>query len=190
MAAIEQTIWVLNQGGLSIDSTISVIDYQMDKVISTIPVYPRPTGIQQDKNGLVWVLCSGKAYWHNGASKGHLVAIDPINYSLQKDIVFPDTINHPEKLVINNTGDVLFYNYSDGVYKIGIESNSLETSPFIEYPGTLYSLGYDPVDNYIYISDPVDYIQKGWVFRFNEKTGLVVDSVPAGIVPREYEFVD
>jgi len=190
MAKIENTIWVLNQGGLSVDSTVSVIDYNTDEVVRTIMVYPRPTGIQQDKNGLVWILCSGKGYWQNGASKGHLIAIDPSDYSMQKDIIFPDTLNHPEKLIINNTGEVLFYNYPGGVYKYEIESDTLETSPFIEYPGIYYSLGYDPVDDYIYVSDPVDYIQKGWVFRYQAANGLVVDSVKVGITPREYEFVD
>ncbi|MEZ5082148.1 MAG: hypothetical protein R2750_01645 [Bacteroidales bacterium] len=190
MIDINSDIWVLNQGGLSVDSTISIIDKSNDQVKETKQVYPVPSGIQQDKNGLVWVLCTGKGFWQGGASEGHLIAIDPVTYAIQKDFIFPDTINHPEKLAINNTGDVLFYNYPGGVYKFEINSSSLENSPFVARPGMFYSLACDPKDNVIYVSDPVDYVQDGWVYRYHAATGSVIDSLKAGIVPREYHFVD
>ena len=190
MADINNEIWVLNQGGLSVDSTISVLDKSSDQVKETIQVYPVPSGIQQDKNGLVWVLCTGKGFWQGGASKGHLIAIDPNDYSIQKDLIFSDTINHPEKLAINKIGDALFYNYPGGVYKFNINASTLENDPFISRSGMFYSLACDPKDNVIYVSDPVDYVQNGWVFRYNAETGIIIDSVKAGIVPREFHFVD
>lgn len=190
MAGINNETWVLNQGGLSVDSTITVIDNSIHQVKETIQVYPVPSGIQLDKNGLMWVLCTGKGYWQGGASKGHLIAIDPVDYTIQKDFIFPDTINHPEKLAINKTGDVLFYNFPGGVYKFEIDGTSLENTPFISRAGLFYSLACDPKDNVIYASDPVDYVQNGWVFRYDAGTGIIIDSLKAGIVPREYHFVD
>jgi len=190
MAVFNELVWVLNQGGLSVDSTVSVIDSNTGQVIKTIQVYPRPTGIQKDKNGKVWILCSGKGYWHNGATKGHLVCINPVDYSVQNDFIFPDTVNHPEKLVINNTGDVLYYNYPGGVYQFDINTSSLETSPLIARSGMFYSLGFDPKESIIYVSDPVDYVQPGWVFRYDALTGITIDSLKAGIVPAEYLFIE
>lgn len=190
MARINDQVWVLNQGGLSVDSTVSIIDIATDQVMETIQVYARPTGIQMDKNGNVWILCSGKGYWQNGATKGHLVCIDPEDYSIQKDIIFPDTVNHPEKLVINNTGDVLYYNYPGGVYQFDINTSSLETSPLIARSGMFYSLGFDLKKSLIYVSDPVDYVQRGWVFRYDALTGIAIDSLKVGIVPTEYLFID
>jgi streptogramin lyase len=131
MIKIDGNIWVLNQGGLSVDSTISIIDPDIDQVIQTLDVYPRPTGIRQDAVGKVWVLCSGKGFWQSGATRGHLVSIDPVGYSIIDDIVFPDTLNHPEELEINNTGNTLFYNYPGGIYRFETNSQSLDQVPFV-----------------------------------------------------------
>lgn len=190
---VAQTIWVLNQGGFDVDSTVSIINTQTDQVIETIQVYPKPTGIQVDQNGLVWILCSGKG-WNGfpGAddSEAHLLCIDPDSYTVIKDIAFPTSSEHPEKLVINREGDQLFYNFTDGIYRFDIHSNELETSPFIARVGMFYGLGLDRKDNIIYGSDPGDFIQKGWVFRYSATSGNVVDSVATGIVPGEFFFTE
>lgn len=190
MMSVNDRVWVLNQGGLGVDSTVSVIDPSTDQVIETIDLYPRPSGICQDKNGLVWIICSGKGYWQNGATQGHLVSINPGNFGVQNDFIFPDTINHPESLVIDNQLQTLYYNYPNGVFKFDINSSSLNESPFIHRQGMFYSLGYDDQDDVLYASDPVDYSQKGWVFRYRASTGEVIDSLKAGVVPVNYVFVD
>jgi YVTN family beta-propeller protein len=190
MQLINDKVWVLNQGGFGVDSTISVIDPSTDQVIETIDLYPRPTGICQDKNGMVWILCSGKGYWQSGSTKGHLVSVDPDIFEVQNDLIFPDTINHPESLVIDNQMQTLFYNYSDGIYKFDITSTTLNESAFIQRQGKFYSLGYDKTDDVLYASDPVDYNQNGWVFRYRATTGVIIDSIKAGVVPVNYVFTD
>ena len=183
-------IWVLNQGGFGVDSTISVIDPSTDQVIQTIDLYPRPTGICQDKNGLVWVMCSGKGYWQNGVTKGHLVSVDPDIFEVQNDFIFPDTINHPESLVIDNQLQTLFYNYANGICNFDINASTLNESAFIHRQGKFYSLGYDEIDDVLYASDPVDFNQNGWVFRYSAESGETIDSIKAGIAPVNYSFVD
>lgn len=184
-----EQVWVLNQGGLSVDSTISVIDVNTDQIIQTIPIAPQPTGIQKDKNGNIWVLCTGRNSWHTGAeSTGHLICIDPNDYSTIKDLEFAGADQHPQKLAINASQDVLFYNHSGGIYKFEILSDSLETVPFVEYSAPLYGLGLDPSDDVIYSSDALDYTQSGWVYRYNASTGAMIDSLQAGIVPGEFYF--
>ena len=183
-------VWVLNQGGLGVDSTISVVNVSTDEVAQTIQVYSRPTGIQKDKNGNIWVMCSGKGYWQGNQTKGHLVCIDPLDYSFINDIEFPDTTNHPEKLVINSGGDVLYYNYPGGIYKFEISSSGLDTEAFISHSSMFYGLGLDTVDNVIYASDALDYAQDGLVFRYNAATGIIIDSLYAGIIPGEFYFTE
>lgn len=190
MLTVNDKVWVLNQGGLGVDSTVTVIDPSTDQVIETIDLYPRPSGICQDNNGSVWIICSGKGYWQNGATQGHLVSIDPDNFVLQSDFIFPDTINHPESLVIDNQLQTLYYNYPNGIYKFDINNSSLNLSPFIHRQGMFYSLGYDVQDDVLYASDPVDYSQKGWVFRYRASTGEAIDSLKSGVVPVNYVFVD
>ena len=184
-------VFVANQGGFSIDSTITVIDALTNKFLSTLPVFSKPTGMVTDKNGKLWVLCSGKGFngWPQpGDSEGHLLRINPADLSIEKNITFPDNSNHPDKLAINESGDVLYYIYKEGVYSFQIESETLRTSALISRSGYCYALDYDITAKCIYLSDPLDYVQNGWVFRYNPLTGKVIDSLKAGIIPTFFTF--
>ena len=188
-----EELWVLNQGGFSVDSTISVINMANNQVKNTIQVYAKPTGIQQDKNNNIWVLCSGKG-WNGfpdpGDSEGHLICIDSVSKTILKDFPFPSASEHPEKLVINSDKDVLYYNFINGIYKFGIGDTALQTEPFIPRPCMFYGLGFDFVAGIIYASDPLDYVQNGIVYRYDANTGIAIDSIEAGIVPGEFYFTE
>jgi hypothetical protein len=191
MLKIGSSIWVLNQGGFSTDSTITIISTETDQVLHTLDVYPKPTGIQVDQYNHVWVLCSGMG-WNGfpspGDSEGHLVCIDPGDYSVIKDLAFPSTEAHPEKLVIDESGSYLFYNHLDGIYKFDVHSPELEEEPFIPRPAMFYGLGLDREEDILYASDPLDYVQQGRVYRYNAITGMLIDSLQAGIIPGEFYF--
>jgi len=190
MMQINDQIWVLNQGGFSVDSSITVIDIASKTIVDTIQVYPQPSGIQEDRNGKVWVMCTGRNAWHiGGNSEGHLICINPADYSIIEDIEFPSIENHPEELVINQTKDVLYYRYPGGIYKFEIETVEPENSAFISRSSSFYTLAYDKDHSLILGTDPLDYIQNGWVFRYRSDDGSVVDSIEAGIAPGEIFFV-
>ncbi len=183
-------IWVLSQGGFSVDSSLTVIDIASKSIVQTIQVYPQPSGIQQDKNGNIWVMCSGRNAWHPGGnSEGHLLCIHPNDYTILKDITFPSAENHPEELAINMTKEILYYRYPGGICKIGIDATEPETDPFIARANGFYTLAYDEMDNTLYGTDPLDYVQNGWVFRYNAEIGAVIDSIETGIIPGEIYFV-
>lgn len=190
-SSINEQLWVLNQGGFSVDSTISIINVQNHELITTLDVYAKPTGILKDKNDHVWVLCSGNGW--NGFpglddTEGHLLCIDSESHTILKDFAFPSTSVHPEKLVINSMGNELFYNSIDGIYKFGIDDTTLQTEPFIARPYMFYGLGFDNLANFIYASDPLDYAQDGLVYRYDAINGSVIDSIQAGIIPGEFYF--
>ena len=150
-------IWVLSQGGFPVDSTITVIDISTKTIVDTIHVYPQPSGIQQDKNGNIWVMCAGRNAWHPGGnSEGHLLCIHPNNYTILKDITFPSIENHPEELTINVTKEILYYRYPGGICKIGIDATEPETDPFIARANGFYTLAYDEMDNTLY--EPIYWI--------------------------------
>jgi hypothetical protein len=191
MKRIGNQIWVLNKGGLAVDSTISIINTGNDQLVTTLEVYPKPTGIEVDENGMVWVLCSGKGW--NGFpdptdSEAHLLCIDPSDFSFVMDLPFPGTTEHPEDLAINKEGNLLFYTLPDGIYRFDIHGVELEESPFIERSPMFYGLGCDPVSNVLYASDPVDYVQQGWIYRYDVFSGSLQDSIRAGIIPGEFYF--
>ncbi len=191
MMPVGNTIWVLNQGGFSVDSTITVISTETDQVVKTLEVYPRPTGIQVDQYGHVWVLCSGKG-WNGfpsgGDSEGHLICFDPAGYSVIRDLAFPGSDTHPEKLVIDLSGTYLYYNHVDGIYRFDIHAPELDDAPFISRSSMFYGLGLDREAGLLYASDPLDYVQQGRVYRYNAATGALLDSLHAGIIPGEFCF--
>ncbi|MFC2100680.1 YncE family protein [Bacteroidota bacterium] len=191
MIKVNDKVFVLNIGGWSIDSTITVIDCNTDSVITTIQVAPKPDGVVEDKNGWLWVICSGHG-WNGfpapGDSEGHLMAINTDDYTIVTDIPFPNIDKHPEKLAINNTKDILYYNHPDGIFNFNISAGSLNALPLIQYTNAFYNIDFDVITGNIYASDPINYNQKGWIFRFNGSTGEKVDSFQAGIIPGNFCF--
>ena len=191
MLKVNEKVWVLNRGGYSTDSVISVIDISTATVEKTLEVYPKPAGIVADKNEKVWIICSGYG-WNGvpspGDSKGHLLCIDPFSYEIITDIEFSDIGKHPEQLIINDEKDILYYNYPDGVYKFNITSTSVENEPLISHTTMFYGLAYSDAGNVIYCTDPVDYAQNGWVYKYSAETGAVLDSAKAGVIPGNMIF--
>jgi DNA-binding beta-propeller fold protein YncE len=183
-------VYVINGGGWGIDSTITVIDYHNDLATQTIQVGKRPTGIVKDADGRIWVMCSGKGFngWpHDGDSEGHIMKINPVSHKIEKDIIFPGTANHPEKLAINKDGTILYFLYSQGIYQMNISSSTFNYTMLVE-SGDFYNLGCDPVSGLIYASDPGDFQSDGYVYRFNPTDGAMIDSLKVGIGPGEFCF--
>jgi len=191
MLRVGESVWVLNQGGLSIDSSITVIDINTDNVINSLIVGDKPGGIVQDKNGLVWVMCSGKG-WNGfpGAddTKGILVCIDPQDYSIIKTLEFPGTTDHPEKLVIDKAGEKMFFNYPGGLYSQDVSAQTLELNLVVSSPTMFYALGFDPVSGMVFTSNPLDFVQNGLVYRIDPDLNEKVDSFSAGIIPGGFFF--
>jgi YVTN family beta-propeller protein len=186
----DNKVFVINGGGWGIDSTVTVIDVATDAVIKTIVVGKRPTGIQADGNK-VWVMCSGKGF--NGFpgtddTEGHLIGINPATLVVEMDLPFPNTTEHPENLLINNSKTKMYYLYRSGIYQFDLNQTSLSSQALIQLNKYFPGMGLDPATGYIYAADPVDYVQNGWVFRYNPNTAAVVDSFKVGIIPTEFYF--
>lgn len=182
-------IYVLNGGGFGTGNTISIIDSSEDSIVKTIVVADRPSGIAADKNGLLWILCSGKGW--NGFpaaddTRGALIAIDPVDYSIKHRIDFPETSLHPDRLVSNKTGDKLYFLYNNGVYCYNISINS-STFTKVREVGNPYGLGFDHTSELLYVSDPLYFSSKGWIYRIREN-GILLDSLQAEIAPSGFVF--
>jgi hypothetical protein len=175
----------------SYDSTLTIMDTKADTIIKKIQIFNVPSGICIDKNNKIWILCSGRG-WNgfpqNTDSKGHLLRLNPITFTIEKDLVFPSLDKHPDKLAINKSNDVLYYSYVDGVYSFGINDNDLKTTPFIKLSKLFYGMGYDKITDMIYGTDAVDYTQNGWVFRYKADNGAKVDSFKVGVNPGNFYF--
>ena len=182
-------VYVANTGGLSIDSSITVIDFTTDKVVKTIKVGDAPEGIVADGNGRIWVLCKGAGYtgWSQpGDTPGKLLRIDPNTLTIDYTYTFTSSDVHPEKLVINKQKSVLYFLYNYGVYRFNM--TLANASPELINSRSFYSLGYENKTGYLYASDVKNYSTNGIVLRIKADDGSVVDSIPAGIIPRGFAF--
>ncbi len=184
-------IFIVNSGGYGVDSTISILSSNGGVHYGLVEVGHRPSGIVTDNQGRIWVLCSGKG-WNGfpqpGDTPGRLVCLDPDTRSILKTFNFTDSGKHPEQLVINREGDVLYFLHPDGIYKFPVDAASLPSSPFIAHSSTFYGIGYDPSSEILFASDPLDYAQNGRVFRFDAATGEPLDSFLAGLIPNGFWF--
>jgi hypothetical protein len=184
-------IFVLNSGGYDIDSTVSVFNYLAPHQETKILVGYHPAGIQEDMNGNIWILCGGKG-WNGfpgpGDTPAKLVCLDPDNLQILKEIEFPDSDKHPDYLVINKTGNTLYYNMPDGIYSFQISSDEINSQPFIASGIMFYAMGFDNKEDIIYASDPMDYTQNGYVYLYNASNGTAIDTIMAGVVPGGFCF--
>ena len=183
--------WVLNQGGFSYDSVVTVINTITDEVIKNIVVGDKPSGIVQDDNGMVWVMCSGNGwngYPGDDDTEGRLVCIDPDALTVVKTFVFPDTENHPEKLVIDNNERDVYFLYPGGLYSVDLLDEELQVNLVKDYESTFYALGYDDQEGQIYVSDPKDFTQYGQVYIIDPASGQTLNSFVAGVIPGGFFF--
>lgn len=69
-----------------------------------------------------------------------------------------------------------------------IDAEQLPTQAFVKASNNLfYGLGVNPLNSDVYVSDAIDYQQKGLVYRYNAK-GALVYKIKAGIIPASFIF--
>lgn len=103
-------IYVINTGGTGMNNIVTVIDPDVDAIITTIAVGDAPNSIQLDGNGSIWVLAGGNPASTGNETMGTLSRINPANNQVTNSFVF-GLQDHPDYL--NISGDDLYY-YLDG----------------------------------------------------------------------------
>lgn len=183
-------VWVLNSAGLSSDSTLSIIDSQTDTPLHTIVVGDNPSGIVKDINNKIWVICGGIFDWNNPSNNtpGELLRINPETFAIEKKIEFDDTFFNAQ-LAINAARNKLYFNFTGGLFTLDVNTPSAQNVAMI-INRTYYALGIDPYTDEIYTSDPLDYAQPGYIFRFDASNNMLIDSVKAGIIPGNFLFLN
>ena len=180
--------YVCNVGGWGLDNTITVINTDNDVVETTLTVGDKPNSVVIDVNGAVWVLTGGyteyDADWNVvSETAGNLVKI--VDNTIEATYAFA-VGNHPEDLVINDAGTILYYSdgsWSKAVYAFDITDTELSTTALINK--SFYGLGCN--DGYIYGTDAVDFTQSGWSYKYTAD-GSIIDSIQVGIIPGGYCF--
>lgn len=179
MTMAEDKVFACN----AISDEVWVIDPLVDSVVSKIPVGIEPLEVVTDKNDDVWVLCTG-GFEEDFAQ---LLKIDAASESIVQSFDFPNIKSYPQRLKIDGAGEKLFYLDVD-LYTMPINAASIPTTALIQSNGRLlYGLGIDPESGHIYLTDAIDYLQKGSVYEY-DKSGKLIHSFKSGIIPSDFGF--
>lgn len=177
-------VYVVNAGGYGNDSTVVVIDPSTDAITKSIKVGYNPNSMVVDKNGMIWLLCSGYTDASYSLTKpGALVAIDPTTNSVEKTMTFA-LLKSPTSLTINSTKDQLVFMYNGAVYQQDITASTLTSTAKINR--SFYHISIDPSSNILYATDPKDFSSNGLLVRYNNFTKM--DSCTVGVGAGELFF--
>jgi YVTN family beta-propeller protein len=181
-------VFVSNSGGYGLDNSVTVINCLTDQVITTIEVGDAPVAMKIDVNGKIWVLCRGDyGSWTdpNDDTQGQLVRINPASLAIELRLPIGTAADHPDRMAISADKTELFflssYGFGKGVYKFNVNQSALPLQPLVT--GNFYGINVNPLDGYLYAADPLDYNQRGYMFRYNTGNGAKVDSFRVGVIP-------
>ena len=183
----------------SFGNQVLKIDTKTDQVVDSLLVSLQPNSLVIDRNNQLWVLSDGG--FEGGSLEAEypaLIQIDPESFTRSQEFIFPSKSGSPNNLCINEDGRSLYFLYGSwsgesgfpsGVYQMSVEDTCLPAKPLIPENNRLfYRLGIDPANDEIYVSDALDFMQKGFVFRFDNE-GAVIDSLLADRIPGYFAFL-
>jgi len=158
-----------------------VVNPVSDIIEDSIKIGLNAYSIKTDKNNKVWVLAG-----RNGSVAATLHRINPVNNTIEQTLSF-NTSDNPGSLEINGTKDTLYY-LNKGVCQFSISGASLPGAVLVPQGNMLfYGLGIDPTSGVIYVSDAIDYVQQGMVYRYLPN-GNLLNSFKAGTTPGDFCF--
>jgi hypothetical protein len=173
------------------DNKILVINAETDQIIDLIEVLVQPKKMVLDKNNNIWVLCDGNYDGASISSDKGIVKINTQTRKVEQIFLFDNQSATSEYIVndmkINGLRDTIYYINRD-VFMFSIYDSQLPSMPYISSQNSsFYGLGIDPSNSDLYVSDAVDYMQNGVVYRFNSQKQLI-DEFTVGINPNSFVF--
>ncbi|HIF14066.1 MAG TPA: DUF5074 domain-containing protein [Bacteroidetes bacterium] len=176
----EDKLFVTNRAS----DKLFIIDAITDMLTDSIQIGYGANSIQKDIDGKVWVLCEGNLTDNIYAS---LYRIDPVNMQVEQSLQFDQLSDAPSSLKISGSLDTLYF-INEHLYQMKITEVSLPSQYFISGNNkTFYGIGVDPKNGDIYISDVIDYVQRGRIYRYSND-GTLKRSFLAGIIPGNIYF--
>jgi YVTN family beta-propeller protein len=166
------------------NNKLMVIDTSTNQLLDSVIVGKEPNSMVLDKDGKLWVLCSG-----GFASEAYptLWRVDPASLTILSTFTFTDINTSPTSLSIDGAGETLFF-LNQGIFQMSISDTALPALPLVaEDAHLLYSLAINPKSNEVFATDAIDYQQRGLVLRY-QADGTFIDSFRAGLIPGAMVF--
>ena len=164
-------------------NTIAVINPVSNTIIDQVEVGAGPADMVVDKNGKLWVLCTGS--WTGDPAK--LVRINTSSLALEEEIEL--SVSPSTDLAITADGSTLLYRDDADIYSLDIAAttepaNVLFTAEDVLYP---YALNIDPATGDIWIGDALSFASDGKAYVYSS-TGVFKKTIDVGVGPTQFIF--
>ncbi|MCX6282553.1 MAG: YncE family protein [Bacteroidetes bacterium] len=174
-----------NESSANRKAQVYVVDTRTDKIIDSIMMGKEPVSITVDRKNKIWVICTGG---YDNYEAPTLKRIDPALMIVEKTFTFPVQQGVPSKLCMNPTRDTLYF-INGGVFQMSANATELPAQALIPANGHLfYGLDVNPQNGLVYVSDAVNYVQSGYVFKCSQSSGQILNTYLAGRIPGSFCF--
>lgn len=159
-----------------------LINAHSEEIIHTLSISGNPSAILEDNNKFLWVLGSGD---YLGTDSPTLSKLEIKDQKLE--IVFSEDIEgetaYFPRICFNPNQNEVYLAIDDSIYKQACDKDIFDMSLLFQTEAiNIYGLDFEPTRNEILISDAIDYVQRGIIFRY-DIDGTKLSSFKAGIIP-------
>ncbi len=161
------------------------IDTETNELADSLEVPPGPVSMTKDHQGHLWVLAGGDPLLK---TQPVLYQVDRMEFRIKGEYPLPGKEITYSRLVSCPDGKTLYFLGGD---VLRMDANPEAASPeiFIKADGRIfYGLAVDPDNGDVYVSDAVDYVQRGQMLRY-DPNGQLIDSQDTGIIPGDFIFL-
>lgn len=172
-------VWVSNR----FSNYIYKIDTNTDLITDSIKTDYGPSELVLDRNNHLWVSCSGS---NDNNILSSILKIDMETKTILKK--YNSGTNYwDSRLCLNGSKDTLFW-IDNNVKKMPIDAIDYPKENLIMANGRIfYGLGINPNNSDVYVSDAIDYVQAGDIYKYS-KSGKELSKFKAGIIPNTFIF--
>ncbi len=166
-------------GGNYDNTTVQIINIQLNQLTGYIQVGKEPNSMVIDKNNRLWILCGG-GFMNEEIPR--LFKINLLTNEIEKEFVFPSQYTTPFSLSIDSKGEFLFF-INKHIYRMHVNDTLLPSAELINGGNkNFYALGTDIYEDIIIVADAGNYQVPGKVILYN-MFGQEISSFIVGIIP-------
>ena len=194
MVRLENRVFVANSGGWSVDSTISVLDINSNRVASLINVSKVPLDMTLDADNKLWVYCKGYAAYNTVPPYNLISETDAVIEQIDPatgDVLWQQSVGKagdytatPPKMAVSKDGERVYYLRPEGVFEIQVRTPAISQVPLIT--GAYYGIEVNPSDGNIYLFE-ASFTGNG-TMKIYPPAGTLVGEGTVGIAPNGAVF--
>lgn len=178
-------VFVANSFGTS----VSVYNTSSNTLETTIDFAPNsPSQMVLDKNGKLWVTAKKTDFTTYTSPTGNLYKINTATNAIETTIPLnAGSENVGGKLALNPNKDVLYYNFSSGIYELPITATAQATTPIIL--NNAYGISINPKNGDIWVGTANFQTLEGNEVLQYDKDGNLKNTFATGAAPNQVIFL-